>query len=180
MSKAEGITQKEHSPMMRQYLEVKERYPDFLLLFRVGDFYETFFDDAVTVSTALNIVLTKRTVDIPMAGFPHHASEGYIAKLVKKGFKVAVCDQVEDPADAKGIVRREITDIITPGVTYSDKLLDDRHNNYLSAVAYVKEGRTLLAGVAFIDVTTAEFKIASLRPEAVSYTHLTLPTKRIV
>ena len=165
MSKAEGPTQKEHSPMMRQYLEVKERYPDFLLLFRVGDFYETFFDDAVTVATALNIVLTKRTVDIPMAGFPHHASEGYIAKLVKKGFKVAVCDQVEDPADAKGIVRREITDIITPGVTYSDKLLDDRHNNYLSAVAYVKEGRALLAGVAFIDVTTAEFKIASLRPE---------------
>ena len=165
MSKAEGTIQKEHSPMMRQYLEVKERYPDFLLLFRVGDFYETFFDDAVTVSTALNIVLTKRTVDIPMAGFPHHASEGYIAKLVKKGFKVAVCDQVEDPADAKGIVRREITDIITPGVTYSDKLLDDRHNNYLCAVAYVKEGRTLLVGVAFIDVTTAEFKIASLRPE---------------
>ena len=164
MSKAECPIQKEHSPMMRQYLEVKERYPDFLLLFRVGDFYETFFDDAVTVSKALNIVLTKRTTDIPMAGFPHHASEGYIAKLVKKGFKVAVCDQVEDPSDAKGIVRREITDIITPGVTYSDKLLDDRHNNYLSAVAYVKEGRKLLAGVAFIDVTTAEFKIVSLQP----------------
>ena len=165
MSKAEGTIQKEHSPMMRQYLEVKERYPDFLLLFRVGDFYETFFDDACTVSAALNIVLTKRTVDIPMAGFPHHASEGYIAKLVKKGFKVAVCDQVEDPADAKGIVRREITDIITPGITYSDKVLDDRHNNYLCAVAILKEGRTLLAGVAFIDVTTAEFRIASLHPE---------------
>ncbi len=165
MSKAEGTTEKEHSPMMRQYLEVKERYPDFLLLFRVGDFYETFFEDACTVSAALNIVLTKRTVDIPMAGFPHHASEGYIAKLVKKGFKVAVCDQVEDPADAKGIVRREITDIITPGITYSDKVLDDRHNNYLCAVAFLKEGRTLLAGVAFIDVTTAEFKIASLHPE---------------
>ncbi len=165
MSKDEGKVQKEHSPMMRQYLEVKERYPDFVLLFRVGDFYETFFDDAITVSSALNIVLTKRTVDIPMAGFPFHASEGYIAKLVKKGFKVAVCDQVEDPADAKGIVRREITDIITPGVTYSDKLLDDRHNNYLSAVAFLKDGRTLLAGVAFLDVTTAEFKMVSLQPE---------------
>ena len=165
MSREEGIAQKEHSPMMRQYLEVKERYPDFLLLFRVGDFYETFFEDAVLVSTALNIVLTKRSAEIPMAGFPHHASEGYIAKLVKKGFKVAICDQVEDPASAKGIVRREITDIVTPGITYSDKILDDRHNNYLCAVAYLKEGRRLFAGVAFIDVTTAEFRIASFQPD---------------
>ncbi len=165
MSREEGIAQKEHSPMMRQYLEVKERYPDFLLLFRVGDFYETFFEYAVLVSTALNIVLTKRSAEIPMAGFPHHASEGYIAKLVKKGFKVAICDQVEDPASAKGIVRREITDIVTPGITYSDKILDDRHNNYLCAVAYLKEGRRLFAGVAFIDVTTAEFRIASFQPD---------------
>jgi len=165
MSREEGIAQKEHSPMMRQYLEVKERYPDFLLLFRVGDFYETFFDDACQVSVALNIVLTKRSAEIPMAGFPHHASEGYIAKLVKKGFKVAICDQVEDPASAKGIVRREITDIVTPGITYSDKILDDRHNNYLCAVAYLKEGRMLFAGVAFIDVTTAEFRIASFQPD---------------
>jgi len=165
MSREEGMLPKEHSPMMRQYLEVKERYPDFLLLFRVGDFYETFFDDAGKLSAALNIVLTKRSADVPMAGFPHHASEGYIAKLVRKGFKVAVCDQVEDPASAKGIVRREITDIVTPGITYSDKVLDDRHNNYLCAAAFLKEGRTLLAGVAFIDVTTAEFSIASLQPE---------------
>jgi len=165
MSREEGIAQKEHSPMMRQYLEVKERYPDFLLLFRVGDFYETFFDDACQISAALNIVLTKRSAEIPMAGFPHHASEGYIAKLVKKGFKVAICDQVEDPASAKGIVRREITDIVTPGITYSDKILDDRHNNYLCAVAYLKEGRMLFAGVAFIDVTTAEFRIASFQPD---------------
>ena len=164
MSREQGVAQKEHSPMMRQYLEVKERYPDFLLLFRVGDFYETFFDDACQVSAALNIVLTKRSAEIPMAGFPHHASEGYIAKLVKKGFKVAICDQVEDPASAKGIVRRDITDIVTPGVTYSDKILDDRHNNYLCAVAYLKEGRRLFAGIAFIDVTTAEFRIASFQP----------------
>ena len=154
--------------MMRQYLEVKERYPDFLLLFRVGDFYETFFDDAREVSGALNIVLTRRSngssAEVPMAGFPHHASEGYIAKLVKKGYKVAVCDQVEDPAAAKGIVRREVTDIVTPGITFSDKILDDRHNNYLCAVAYIKDGRTLVAGVAFIDVTTAEFSVASMHP----------------
>ncbi len=162
---AQGRT-KEPTPMMRQYLDVKERYPGYLLLFRVGDFYETFLDDAVTVSSALNIVLTRRSNgaagEIPLAGFPHHASEGYIAKLVTKGFKVAVCDQVEDPALAKGIVKREITDIVTPGITYSDKILDDRHNNYLCAVAPVKRGREHMAGVAFVDVTTAEFRMTEL------------------
>jgi DNA mismatch repair protein MutS len=157
------------TPMMRQYLEVKERYPDFLLLFRVGDFYETFYDDAMSVSSALNIVLTRRSsggaAEVPMAGFPHHASEGYVAKLVRKGFKVAVCDQVEDPALAKGIVRREITDMVTPGVTYSDKILDDRHNNYLCAVALLRRGRERVAGVAYVDVTTAEFRMAETTPE---------------
>jgi DNA mismatch repair protein MutS len=160
---------KEATPMMRQYLEVKDRYPDFLLLFRVGDFYETFYDDAISISSALNIVLTRRSnggaSEVPMAGFPHHASEGYIARLVRKGFKVAVCDQVEDPAAAKGIVRREITDIVTPGITYSDKILDDRHNNYLCAVALLRRGRERFAGVAYVDVTTAEFRMAELRPE---------------
>ncbi|UWX56828.1 DNA mismatch repair protein MutS [Chlorobaculum sp. MV4-Y] len=162
---AQGRT-KEPTPMMRQYLDVKERYPGYLLLFRVGDFYETFLDDAVTVSAALNIVLTKRSNgsagEIPLAGFPHHASEGYIAKLVTKGFKVAVCDQVEEPALAKGIVKREITDIVTPGITYSNKILDDRHNNYLCAVVPVKRGREHMAGVAFVDVTTAEFRMTEL------------------
>jgi len=155
--------------MMRQYLEVKERYPDYLLLFRVGDFYETFFDDAREVSAVLNIVLTRRSngssAEIPMAGFPHHASEGYIARLVKRGYKVAVCDQVEDPATAKGIVRREITDIITPGVTYSDTILDDRQNNFLCALVFLRSGRRLLCGAAFIDVTTAEFRIVELPPD---------------
>jgi DNA mismatch repair protein MutS len=183
MSKEKGI-QKEHSPMMRQYLEVKERYPDYLLLFRVGDFYETFFEDACLVSGALNIVLTKRSngssAEVPLAGFPHHASEGYIAKLVKKGFKVAVCDQVEDPALAKGLVRREITDIVTPGITFSDKILDDRHNNYLCAVAFLKEGRTPVAGVAFIDVTTAEFSIASMQPDEVKDFLLSLHPSEIL
>ncbi|NTV67920.1 MAG: DNA mismatch repair protein MutS [Chlorobaculum sp.] len=166
MAKEAQARNKEATPMMRQYLDVKERYPGYLLLFRVGDFYETFLDDAVTVSSALNIVLTRRSNgsagEIPLAGFPHHASEGYIAKLVMKGFKVAVCDQVEDPATAKGIVRREITDIVTPGITYSDKILDDRHNNYLCAVATVKRGREHLAGVAYVDVTTAEFRMTEL------------------
>lgn len=167
---AKDLAAKEHSPMMRQYLEVKERYPGYLLLFRVGDFYETFFDDARTVSAALNIVLTRRSngssAEVPMAGFPYHASEGYIAKLVKEGYKVAVCDQVEDPALSKGIVRREITDIVTPGVTYSDTILDDRQNNYLSALVFLRSGRQRHCGVAFIDVTTAEFRVAELLPEA--------------
>ncbi|MGC8774104.1 MAG: DNA mismatch repair protein MutS [Chlorobaculum sp.] len=166
MAKEAQSRKKEVTPMMRQYLDVKERYPGYLLLFRVGDFYETFLDDAVTVSSALNIVLTRRSNggagEVPLAGFPHHASEGYIAKLVMKGFKVAVCDQVEDPALAKGIVKREITDIVTPGITYSDKILDDRHNNYLCAVAPVKRGREHMAGVAFVDVTTAEFRMTEL------------------
>jgi len=170
--------------MMRQYLEVKERYPDFLLLFRVGDFYETFFEDAQLVSGALNIVLTKRSsgssAEVPLAGFPYHASESYIAKLVKKGFKVAVCDQVEDPALAKGLVRREITDIVTPGITFSDKILDDRHNNYLCAVAFLKEGRTYFAGVAFIDVTTAEFSIASIQLQEVKDFILSLHPSEIL
>ncbi|NTU59149.1 MAG: DNA mismatch repair protein MutS [Chlorobiaceae bacterium] len=157
------VRKQEATPMMRQYLEVKERYPDYLLLFRVGDFYETFFDDAISVSSALNIVLTRRSSEVPMAGFPHHASEGYIAKLVRKGFKVAVCDQVEDPAAAKGIVRREITDIVTPGITYSDKILDDRHNNYLCAIAMLRRGREQVAGVAYVDVTTGEFRMTELR-----------------
>jgi DNA mismatch repair protein MutS len=163
---------REATPMMRQYLEVKERYPDFLLLFRVGDFHETFYEDAISVSSALNIVLTRRSnggaSEVPMAGFPHHASEGYIAKLVRKGFKVAVCDQVEDPAAAKGIVRREITDIVTPGITYSDKILDDRHNNYLCAVALHRRGRERVAGVAYVDVTTAEFRMVELLPDALN------------
>ncbi len=166
MAKSVQGRKKEPTPMMRQYLEVKERYPEYVLLFRVGDFYETFLDDAITVSAALNIVLTKRSNgsagEIPLAGFPHHASEGYIAKLVTKGFKVAVCDQVEDPALAKGIVKREITDIVTPGITYSDKILDDRYNNYLCAVVPFKRGRKPFVGVAFVDVTTAEFRMTEL------------------
>ena len=160
------------TPMMRQYLEVKERYPEYLLLFRVGDFYESFYDDARKVSEALNIVLTRRSngaaAEIPMAGFPHHACDGYIARLVKKGYKVTVCDQVEDPAQSKGLVKREITDIVTPGVTYSDEILEDKHNNYLCALAFLKKGREKRAGIAFIDVTTAEFRITDISPDEVA------------
>ncbi len=146
------------TPLMRQYEKIKSQYPGVILLFRVGDFYETFNEDAKLVSEAVGIVLTKRAngaaAEVPLAGFPHHALENYVARLVRKGFRVAVCEQMEDPKFARGIVKREVTDVITPGVNFSDKLLDEKRNNYLCALHFAKD----LIGVAFIDVTTAEFQ----------------------
>ncbi|MGQ9804942.1 MAG: DNA mismatch repair protein MutS [Chlorobiales bacterium] len=147
---------------MRQYEKIKSQYPNVVLLFRVGDFYETFYDDAKEVSNALGIVLTKRSngaaADVPLAGFPQHALESYVARLVKKGFRVAVCEQMEDPKFARGIVKREVVDIVTPGVNFSDRLLDEKKNNYLCAVHFQKERQFEFVGIAFIDVTTAEFQ----------------------
>lgn len=133
-----------------------------ILLFRVGDFYEAFNQDAKEISDALGIVLTKRAsgaaADVPMAGFPQHALENYVARLVKKGFRVAVCEQMEDPKFARGIVKREVVDIVTPGVNFSDRLLDEKRNNYLCAVHFQKERQYEFVGIAFIDITTAEFQ----------------------
>jgi DNA mismatch repair protein MutS len=145
------------TPLMRQYRQVKEKYPGTIMLFRVGDFYETFEDDAKITSSVLGITLTKRSnggaSDVPLAGFPHHAIDTYLPKLVKAGYRVAVCDQLEDPKFAKGIVKRDVTEVVTPGVTLNDKLLDNKKNNYLAAV-YIKEN---LAGFAFADISTGEF-----------------------
>lgn len=156
------MTKRDETPLMRQYDKIKSQYPDVILLFRVGDFYETFNDDAKEVSNALGIVLTKRSngaaAEVPLAGFPHHALENYVAKLVKKGYRVAVCEQMEDPKFARGIVKREVVDIITPGVNFSDRLLDEKKNNYLCAVHFQKARQVECVGVAFIDVTTAEFQ----------------------
>ncbi|KER09061.1 MAG: DNA mismatch repair protein MutS, partial [[Candidatus Thermochlorobacteriaceae] bacterium GBChlB] len=158
------MAKRDETPLMRQYDKIKSQYPNVILLFRVGDFYETFYDDAKLVSESLGIVLTKRSngaaADVPLAGFPHHSLETYIAKLVKRGFRVAVCDQMEDPKFARGIVKREITDIITPGVNFNDRLLDEKRNNYLCALHFQKERDGERVGVAFIDVTTAEFQLA--------------------
>lgn len=147
------------TPLMRQYEKIKSQYPGVIVLFRVGDFYETFNEDAKLVSEAVGIALTKRAngaaADVPLAGFPHHALETYVAKLVRQGFRVAVCEQMEDPKFARGIVKREVTDVITPGVNFSDKLLDAKRNNYLCALHFAKD----LIGIAFIDVTTAEFQV---------------------
>jgi len=150
------------TPLMRQYGRIKARHPDDILLFRMGDFYEMFGRDAVVAAPVLGVALTKRANgkarEIPLAGFPHHASTGYIKKLVAAGLRVAVCEQVEDPKLAKGIVKREVIEVITPGTLVSDELLDGARNNYLVAIALPGAGgRRRVAGLARIDLSTGEF-----------------------
>jgi len=143
------------SPMMQQYMEVKNQYKDFILFYRLGDFYEMFFDDAKTVSAELELTLTGRDCGeeerAPMCGVPYHSSEGYIGRLIAKGYKVAICEQTEDPAKAKGLVRREVVRIITPGTVTENDLLRDNQNNYLAMITY--DGET--AGICFADLSTA-------------------------
>ena len=147
------------TPLMRQYTRIKTQYPDALLLFRIGDFYETFGEDAKITSRVLGIVLTKRNngggAETELAGFPHHSIESYLPRLVRAGYRVAVCDQLEDPKLAKTIVERGVTEVITPGVAFSDRVIDHRSNNWLAAIAEEK-GRY---GIAFLDVTTGEFLV---------------------
>src|SRR6516225_3957020 len=123
------------TPMMQQYREAKERHPGMILLFRMGDFFETFEDDAEVVSRVLGLTLTSRDKSIPMAGFPHHQLDNYLRKLLQAGHRVAVCDQVEDAALAKGLVRREVTRIVTPGTVTEDELLDPGRPNHLIALS---------------------------------------------
>lgn len=150
---------------MRQYNEIKAKHPDALLLFRVGDFYETFGEDAVKTSAALDIILTKRAngsaSEIELAGFPHHALDNYLPKLVRAGHRVAICDQLEDPKATKTIVKRGVTELVTPGVTLNDQILKSTSNNYLAAVQMGKH----MHGVAFVDVSTGDFTVAEGRPE---------------
>ncbi len=145
------------SPMMQQHKAIKQKYPDAILLFRVGDFYETFGQDAITTSAVLGITLTKRNsgdvTSMELAGFPHHALDTYLHKLVKAGHRVAICDQLENPKDAKGIVKRGVTELVTPGVATNDKLLEHNSNNFLAAVHFTEHG----LGVAFLDISTGEF-----------------------
>ncbi len=146
------------TPLMSQYASIKESYPDTILLFRVGDFFETFDEDAKTASKVLGITLTKRANgaagEVPLAGFPHHAIDSYLPKLVRAGFRVAVCEQMENPKFAKGIVKRDVVEIVTPGVAISDKLLDHKKNNYLLSIYIENE----IAGLAFADISTGEFQ----------------------
>jgi DNA mismatch repair protein MutS len=146
------------TPLMRQYSAIKTRHPNALLLFRLGDFYELFFEDAVVASRELQITLTSRNKEkgeaIPMCGVPYHAAEGYIAKLIRKGFRVAICDQMEDARQAKFIVRREVTRVVTPGTAIDSQVLEPRDNNYLAAVAE----RQGVIGLAFADLSTGDFR----------------------
>ena len=128
--------------MMRQYFDMKAEYPEALLLFRCGDFYETYGDDAVTASKVLGIVLTRRSSatssPIPMAGVPYHALEAYLPKLVRAGYKVAICDQLEDPKLTKGLVKRGVSELITPGVAFNEQLLRQKENNFIVGLCYEK------------------------------------------
>jgi DNA mismatch repair protein MutS len=148
------------TPLMQQHRAIKQKYPDAILLFRVGDFYETFGEDAVIASKVLGITLTKRNngsaSSSELAGFPHHSIDTYLHKLVKAGYRVAICDQLEDPKSVKGIVKRGVTDMLTPGIATNDKLLEHKNNNFLAAL-FVEKG---IGGVAFLDITTGEFLIA--------------------
>ena len=148
------------TPLMKQYVAIKAKYPDALLLFRVGDFYETFGEDAIKTSNILGIVLTRRAngkaAFVELAGFPHHALDTYLPKLVRAGQKVAICDQLEDPKLTKTIVKRGVTELVTPGVSYNDKILDHKTNNFLAAVHF--DGKTF--GLAFLDVSTGEYLLS--------------------
>ena len=154
------------TPMMAQYLEIKAQYPDALLFYRMGDFYEMFFDDAVGAAEALDIALTKRgkhlDQDIPMCGVPVHAAEGYLLTLIRKGFRVAVCEQLEDPAEAKkrgskAVVKRDVVRLVTPGTLTEDSLLDARRHNFLAAFSTVRDG----AALAWVDISTGAFSVIS-------------------
>ncbi|MBQ6879978.1 MAG: DNA mismatch repair protein MutS [Bacteroidales bacterium] len=148
------------TPMMKQFFSVKAEHPEAVLLFRCGDFYETYGDDALTASKVLGIVLTKRSNaapdSIPMAGFPHHSLETYLPRLVRAGYKVAVCDQLEDPKLTKKIVKRGITELVTPGVAFNEQLLEQKENNYIAGLTFHKDR----CGVAFLDVSTGAFQVA--------------------
>ena len=146
---------------MNQYYTIKKRYPGALLLFRVGDFYETFGEDAINTSKVLDIVLTKRSngsaSEVELAGFPHHALDNYLTKLVRAGYRVAICDQLEDPKYAKGIVKRGVTELVTPGLSLNDNVLDQKHNNYLASLHFEKN----VWGIALLDLSTGEFLASS-------------------
>ncbi|MGL5272316.1 MAG: DNA mismatch repair protein MutS, partial [Phocaeicola sp.] len=148
------------TPMMKQFFELKAKHPDAVMLFRCGDFYETYSEDAVISAEILGITLTKRAngqaKSVEMAGFPFHALDTYLPKLIRAGKRVAICDQLEDPKMTKKLVKRGITELVTPGVAINDNVLSHKENNFLAAVHFVKNQ----CGVAFLDISTGEFLTA--------------------
>lgn len=168
------------TPLMQQHRAIKQKYPDAILLFRVGDFYETFGQDAIHASQVLGITLTKRNngaaASSELAGFPHHALDTYLHKLVKAGFRVAICDQLEDPKQAKGIVKRGVTEMVTPGVATSEKLLEHNSNNFLAGIHIHDEK----FGVAFLDISTGEFFVAEGNQEYIDKLLQTLKPAEVI
>jgi DNA mismatch repair protein MutS len=160
MPSVKAKTTKKETPMMKQYYALKVKYPGAILLFRVGDFYETFGEDAITTSKVLDIVLTKRSngaaSDVELAGFPHHALDNYLTKLVRAGHRVAICDQLEDPKFAKGVVKRGVTELVTPGLAFNDNVLDRKRNNYLASLHFDRQ----YIGIALLDLSTGEFLLS--------------------
>ena len=153
----------EFSPMMQHYLEIKQQYKDCLIFYRLGDFYEMFFDDAITASRELEITLTGRDCGqeerAPMCGVPYHAAEVYISRLINKGYKVAICEQLEDPKKAKGMVKRDVIRVVTPGTVIESNLLDEKKNNYIMSI--FKKG--IYFGLAVCDVSTGDFYATEIR-----------------
>ena len=157
------------TPMMQQYLDIKSQHPQCILFFRLGDFYEMFFEDAKIASQELELVLTGKDCGLeeraPMCGVPFHSCEGYIARLVNRGYKVAICEQTEDPALAKGLVKRDVVRIITPGTVIEGSMLDEGRNNFL-CVAYADEMLSQI-GICFVDISTGELHVSQLIGEDV-------------
>src|SRR5262244_1515958 len=147
------------TPLMRQYHSIKTRYPQALVLFRLGDFYELFYEDAIVASRELQITLTSRNREkgqpVPMCGVPFHAAETYIARLLRSGYKIAVCDQMETPGPGKRLVRREVVRVITPGTATDLHVLEPKENNFLAAISRAPGGASI--GLAYVDVSTGEF-----------------------
>src|ERR1700688_3373454 len=154
------------TPLMRQYHGIKQHVPNALLLFRLGDFYELFYDDAVTAARELEITLTARNKEkgqpIPMCGVPYHSAENYIARLTQKGFRVAICDQMEVATTATKLVKREVTRVVTPGTTMNASILRSHENNFLAAVMPGPASSPHRAGFAYTDVTTGEFRATEI------------------
>lgn len=168
------------TPLMQQHRAIKQKYPDAILLFRVGDFYETFGQDAIHASRILGITLTKRNngsaASSELAGFPYHALDTYLHKLVKGGFRVAICDQLEDPKLAKGIVKRGVTEMVTPGTATQDKLLENRSNNFLAAIHVSGP----LTGISFLDISTGEFFVTEGPAEYIDQLLQTLKPSEVI
>lgn len=171
----------DYTPMMQQYLRIKEDYADAIVFFRLGDFYEMFFDDAIKGAQILELTLTNRNKNaaekIPMCGVPHHAAQNYIDTLVDQGYKVAICEQMEDPKLAKGMVKREVIQVVTPGTMTDNGAKEAKDNNYLTAIHQADDH----FGFAYVDLSTGELKTAILEgPEILLNELLSLRTKEIV